>query len=116
MDAIQIGGKEYKMRLGLRALAVFENGVGKKFQPSQMTTFELASFLWCILVTTNEDFPYSPQELLKEIDSDFDTYSKYLDWLSVNWEKACRVKEELKEELPEKEEQKKKSNRKPQKS
>ena len=66
MKKVTIKGTEYNLKYSIRALFLFEQATGKRFEITTLTDEYL--FLYCLLTTSNKDKVIKIEDLWEEID------------------------------------------------
>jgi hypothetical protein len=80
-----IGGSEYRLKLGLRALAMYEESTGRTF--SECTgLMQLSQMLYCVLTANNEDFKMGFDEFMVAAD-DLEVITGFSRWMRGEWER-----------------------------
>jgi hypothetical protein len=92
MKTIAIAGKDYKLKLGLRALALYEQSTGEGFD-SVNGLAQTMTLLYCILTAYNPDFRMTFDDFMQEAD-DIPLYRNFCEWLANEWERINELSAE----------------------
>lgn len=77
---INIKGKDIELKYTIRSLVLYENIMGKSFQPE--TTMDVIVFFLCVLLASDKTLQLTLDELIDAIDNDNMLMSKFSEWLT----------------------------------
>lgn len=76
----KIKNKSYEMKYGLRAMMMYENIAEHSFAPTTMT--DIITFLYCIVITSAEDYSYKFDDFIDYLDKHPETLNEFTEWLN----------------------------------
>lgn len=77
---IQIKGEVVKLKYSFRSLMVYEQILGKTFEPKGLT--EILTFMYCIIITSKKDLQFTYDEFLDLIDENPGIIKDFSEWLT----------------------------------
>jgi hypothetical protein len=92
MRTIEINGTPYTLRLGLRALALYEEASGKHFTDCK-GLIETAQMFYCVVAAYNEEFSMTFEEFMELIE-DMRHITEFSKWLAAEWAKQAQLSAE----------------------
>lgn len=82
---VTIEGKEYEIKYSLRMYYTYEGITGTMF--SGGTLLAISILFFSALLASNEEFPYTFEQLVTLLDEDNAPLNDFSDWLTVELEK-----------------------------
>ena len=79
---ITINKKKITLKYSIRALMLYENITGGSFAPKSIT--DIITFMYCIVVSSADDYSYKFEDFLNYLDEHPDTFNKFSEWLTSN--------------------------------
>lgn len=95
---IVIDGKEYEIKYSLRMYYTYEGITGTMFTGGTLLSVSL--LFYSALLASNEEFPYTFEQLVTVLDDDNTPLNDFSDWLTVELEK--RTPNDGKKKIPKK--------------
>lgn len=95
---VTIEGKEYEIKYSLRMYYTYEGITGTMF--SGGTLLAISILFFSALLASNEEFPYTFEQLVTLLDEDNAPLNDFSDWLTVELEK--RTPNDGKKKIPKK--------------
>ena len=77
---VSIKGKEVTLKYGFRALMVYEQIMGKTFEPKGVT--EVLTFMYCVIISSEKNLEFSYDEFLDMIDEQPELIKEFSEWLT----------------------------------
>ena len=94
---IVIKEQEIELKYSFRSLMVYEQILGKTFQPHGLT--EILTFMYCIIITSKKDLQFTYDEFLDLIDENPGIIKDFSEWLTGAVQRnASMMSQNVKEE------------------
>lgn len=77
---IVIKEQEIELKYSFRSLMVYEQILGKTFEPKGLT--EILTFMYCIIITSKKDLQFTYDEFLDLIDENPGIIKDFSEWLT----------------------------------
>lgn len=77
---ITIKEQEVTLKYGFRALMVYEQILGKTFEPKGIT--EVLTFMYCVIISSEKNLEFSYDEFLDWIDENPSMIKEFSEWLT----------------------------------
>lgn len=77
---ITIKEQEVTLKYGFRALMVYEQILGKTFEPKGIT--EVLTFMYCVIISSEKNLEFSYDEFLDWIDENPAMIKEFSEWLT----------------------------------
>ncbi len=85
---VNIGGREYRLRYGLRSFFLYENITGKPFDGTK--TFNLYTLNYAMVLASNDDVTMTLDEFIDACDADPSIFQTFLGLLEEEAKKASQ--------------------------
>lgn len=89
---ITINNRQYKIKLTLRALILFEKVAGTSFKFDTLSDQIL--YLYCLILANNEDVDLNIDDLIEAMDNDPAILLKYFEFLTKESTRNAQLKED----------------------
>lgn len=93
---ITINSRQYKVKLTLRALILFEKVAGTSFKFETLSDQIL--YLYCLILANNEDVEISLEDLIDAMDNDPSILLNYFQFLTTEGNKNAQFKSDTADE------------------
>lgn len=94
---IVIKEQEIELKYSFRSLMVYEQILGKTFEPKGLT--EILTFMYCIIITSKKDLQFTYDEFLDLIDEKPGIIKDFSEWLTGAVQRnASMMSQNVKEE------------------
>lgn len=77
---ITINDKEVKLKYSFRSLMVYEQILGKTFEPKGI--LEILTFMYSVIITSDKELQFTYDEFLDMIDEDPGLIKEFSEWLT----------------------------------
>ena len=94
---IVINEQEIELKYSFRSLMVYEQILGKTFEPKGLT--EILTFMYCVIITSKKDLQFTYDEFLDLIDENPGIIKDFSEWLTGAVQRnASMMSQNVKEE------------------
>ena len=94
---IEIKGKEVKLKYSFRSLMVYEQILGKTFEPKGI--LEILTFMYSVIITSDKELQFTYDEFLDMIDENPGLIKEFSEWLTGAVQRnASMMSQNVKEE------------------
>lgn len=86
---LKINDKDVELKIKTRTYMLYENITNKSFEPTTMT--DIINFLYCVILTSSNDYDYKYNDLLDFLDEDPMILPNFCNWLEGEYKRQAMM-------------------------